>query len=234
MHAERARRPRPAGHGTCSSLPRMIRSVVVHSGLALALLAVGCSFDTSGAPAAGSGSDDGGAVAGDDGGAVERFDGAPGAADASVAMFDAADPVAVCLALCPGDCNEVGDCAVACGNGECEERQVCPPGVACHVLCAADGTCGGGVDCTASSSCIIECNGDDSCAGSLDCGPGECDITCGGNSSCGGGIDCSTSCNCDVSCTGGSGPCEPAADCPAGCGDDPGCTNSGDSCNPTC
>jgi hypothetical protein len=181
--------------------------------VALAVLAVGCSFDRrSGAFRCDSGEacgpervcQDGWCVSTSqplaDGGGDGDGDGDAGGPDGAFA--------------CPADCTRcdgdlcVMDCSV---SGSCATEVVCPAGVRCKVECGT-ASCGAGIDCSAAASCRIECPNDQACAGLITCGPGFCRVECGGLDSCTGGIDCSGSCACDTFCTG-AGSCAVAPSC---------------------
>ncbi len=222
----RRRRPHLAGRTMSRSLPAIAVA-------ALLAWATACSIDTrselfrcdgvGGCPS-GRVCQSGWCVAsatGDDAGGGSVTDSGVDIADAGAAPQDSAPPVPDAgdpdAPGCPAVCSECVDdrCIIDCtDDGSCEDRVVCPPGLACTVLCDGIQSCEGGIDCTAATSCDLSCTSREACAGSIECGAGLCTVECSARDTCGGGLDCTLSCSCDTRCSG-TNACDPEPECPA-------------------
>lgn len=161
----------------------------------------------------------------------DQADGGDGRTDGSVESSSPSDATSettdapIVEAGCPAVCTRCAEnrCIIDCGGAvPCPKTVVCPPGLACRVLCESDAgkTCDGRtVDCTQATSCRVDCNGvKDTCdeVKILAAGNPLC-ITCKGADAACDKITCATSATCTRICAGGVGGSCTTDTCPNTC-----------------
>jgi hypothetical protein len=146
-------------------------------------------------------------------------DAAPGLACADTRCVDAGGVCDIANNACTFHCD---------GGNNCDAGLTCPPGVRCHVVCAADNVCQGVIDCTQATSCEIACLGAKTCD-AVTCAGSACHVACNGLDSCSGAVRCEAG-TCDIECRADGGKmnckdlvtCESAVACSVACNTD-GC-----------
>jgi len=151
--------------------------------------------------------------------------------EAAVSDTGSADALVV-EAGCPAACTRCNDnrCVIDCGgtDGGCAKNVVCPPGLACRVLCESEGgkPCEDlTIDCTQAKSCRIDCAGvKDICDGmKINAGSGAICLTCKGDDGACDQIQCATTSTCTRICDRGLGGACTNNTCGATCTGGAGC-----------